>query len=129
MASIDVPSGGARFPEVMTVRLPRGFLAQLRRAAETEGIAPQDFARRAIAERLERVGDNTLAMKALPQTDPAPKASPEPPVAPPIPAPTSTPAPVSIAAPPASTSTPATAPIERPKSRDRRGGAWGTSTS
>lgn len=46
--------GGARFPEVMTVRLPAGFLARMEAAAVREGISRRDFARRAIAERLAR---------------------------------------------------------------------------
>lgn len=54
MSDSPVLDGGIRFPEVLTVRLPAGFLDRIRAAAAAEGIAPPDFARRAIAERLTR---------------------------------------------------------------------------
>ena len=54
MPDSPVLDGGIRFPEVLTVRLPVGFLDRIRDAATAEGIAPPDFARRAIAERLAR---------------------------------------------------------------------------
>ena len=54
MPDSPVLDGGIRFPEVLTVRLPAGFLDRIRDAAAVEGIAPPDFARRAIAERLAR---------------------------------------------------------------------------
>lgn len=55
MPDSPVLDGGSRFPEVLTVRLPAGFLDRIRAAAAAEGIAPPDFARRAVAERLARV--------------------------------------------------------------------------
>lgn len=52
MPDSPVLDGGARFPEVLTIRLPEGFLSRMKAAAEREGISHRDFARRAIAERL-----------------------------------------------------------------------------
>ena len=43
-----------RFPEVLAIRMPKGFLDRIRTAATAEGIEPPDFARLAIAERLAR---------------------------------------------------------------------------
>ncbi|MEN3238946.1 ribbon-helix-helix domain-containing protein [Methylobacterium ajmalii] len=54
MPDSPVLDGGARFPEVLTIRLPEGFLSRMKAAAEREGISHRDFARRAIAERLAR---------------------------------------------------------------------------
>ena len=55
MSDSPVLDGGARFPEVMTIRLPPGFLARIRRVSEGEAIAPRDFVRRAVSERLIRL--------------------------------------------------------------------------
>ena len=54
MSENPVLDGGARFPEVATIRLPEGFLGRIKTAAANEGIAPPDFMRRAVAERLAR---------------------------------------------------------------------------
>lgn len=54
MPDSPVLDGGARFPEVLTIRLPEGFLSRMKALAEREGISRHDFARRAIAERLAR---------------------------------------------------------------------------
>ncbi len=54
MPDSSILDGGARFPEVITVRVPGGFVERIKQAAEREGISPRDFTRRAIAERLAR---------------------------------------------------------------------------
>jgi hypothetical protein len=76
MSDSPVLDGGARFPEVITVRLPPGFLDRIRAAAEGEGIAPRDFTRRAISERLLRLeAAGSAASQQPPTTASAAKTS------------------------------------------------------
>lgn len=95
MPHSSILDGGTRFPEVMTVRLPGGFLERIRAAAAKEGIAPTDFARRAVADRLDMARLDPAGGSAAPaHTEPRPSAAqssatPAAPVA--SPAPTVTP--------------------------------------
>ena len=76
MSDSPVLDGGARFPEVMTIRLPTGFLDRIRLAAEGEAIAPRDFVRRAVSERLIRIEGASPPMGQDPATASAQPTNP-----------------------------------------------------
>lgn len=56
---------GARYPEALRFRLPRGFRCRVKQAASVEGVAASEFIRRAIGERIERVTGGNSARGRL----------------------------------------------------------------
>ncbi|MFG1381265.1 hypothetical protein [Xanthobacter versatilis] len=45
-----------QYIEILNVRGPQGFMAALNEAAARESLSTSEFARRALSERIERVG-------------------------------------------------------------------------
>lgn len=55
----------ASYFEVINFRGPQGFMAAVNKAAARESLKPSEFARRAILERIARVGVTPPALKPL----------------------------------------------------------------
>ena len=57
----DTPTfddGRGKLPDMLHARVPRGFRAQIKRAAAAENLPASEFVRRAVAERIAAVAND-----------------------------------------------------------------------